>query len=116
MAWNIANADAAHAMNECFVAQKYACDDKADQISLAVTASPFAVVAKPPRKKKNEKDELYFRFAHPLGVAPSRSMIDLVHIGINQSTTHMMTMKTSSTNVEALRKSPPSASTVPRNQ
>src|SRR5437667_9655440 len=56
--------DAAHAKNECLVAQKYACNYKADQISrqdcFALRGGREAA-----EKEKNEKDKLYFRFAYP---------------------------------------------------
>src|SRR5207249_8032761 len=56
--------DAAHAMNECLVAQKYACNYKADHISrqdcFALRGGREAA-----EKEKNGKDKLYFRFAYP---------------------------------------------------
>jgi hypothetical protein len=73
--------------------------------------SLFAAVAKPPRKKSTKK--MNFTSGSLTRVTPSRSMIDFVHIGINQSTAHMMTMKTSNQMLK-FAKSPPSASTVPK--
>src|SRR4029453_6898184 len=61
--------DAAHAMNECFVAQKYSCNYKADQISRQDCLAPRRG-REAAEKEKNEKDELYFRFAHPCRSKP----------------------------------------------
>src|SRR4029077_15364156 len=55
--------DAAHAMNECFITEKNAGHNQADQVS---RQDCFALCGggETTEKKQNEKDEFYFRLAH----------------------------------------------------
>src|SRR6266478_4256131 len=70
------------------------------------TASLFAVVASPPRKKRTKK--MNFTSGSLTRLAPSRTMMNLVQVGINQSIIDMTTTKTSSQMLK-FANNPPSA-------
>ncbi len=75
--------DAAHSINQCFVAEKNSCDHQANQVGRQYRFA-FRAGGEAAKKKQNKKDKLYFRFALILPMAVSLKPPSIIKCGFRK--------------------------------